>query len=82
MWILAHPMACSRTSCSDCYVAVAGLPVVRDDHAVAISRFASDCLRKFRELTKKLESELGPDTSSLGLRVGLHSGSVTAGVLR
>jgi class 3 adenylate cyclase len=66
----------------DCYVACAGLPVARDDHAVAAARFAADCLRKFQELTKKLEGELGPGTSNLGLRVGLHSGSVTAGVLR
>jgi len=26
--------------------------------------------------------ELGPDTEDLGLRVGIHSGPVTAGVLR
>jgi hypothetical protein len=29
-----------------------------------------------------LENTLGPDTSELGLRIGLHSGPVTAGVLR
>lgn len=31
---------------------------------------------------QKLERELGPDTSDLKLRVGLHSGPVVAGVLR
>jgi hypothetical protein len=31
---------------------------------------------------EKLELKLGPDTSDLALRVGLHSGPVTAGVLR
>lgn len=29
-----------------------------------------------------LERELGPDTADLALRIGLHSGPVTAGVLR
>lgn len=33
-------------------------------------------------MTEKLEQELGPDTADLGLRVGLHSGQVVAGVLR
>ena len=33
-------------------------------------------------LLQRLEIELGPDTSELGIRVGLNSGQVTAGVLR
>ena len=33
-------------------------------------------------LVKQLEVELGPDTGDLGLRVGLHSGQTTAGILR
>ena len=33
-------------------------------------------------LTKRLEANLGPGTASLGMRFGLHSGPVTAGVLR
>lgn len=28
---------------------------------------------------KRLEVNLGPDTGDLGLRIGLHSGPVTAG---
>ena len=66
----------------DCYVAVAGLPEENPDHAVVMCRFAYECLKKMHSLTRKLESFLGPDTGELGLRVGLHSGSVTAGVLR
>ncbi|KAL7558743.1 hypothetical protein ACA910_010899 [Epithemia clementina (nom. ined.)] len=66
----------------DCYVAVTGVPDPMNDHAVVMCRFAYECLRKMRPLTKKLESVLGPDTADLGLRVGLHSGAVTAGVLR
>lgn len=66
----------------DCYLAVAGLPEPRADHALVMARFARDCMIRFQLLTHKLEVELGPDTSSLGIRVGLHSGPVTAGVLR
>lgn len=63
-------------------VAVTGLPVARRDHAVAMARFAQECLDSFGVLTKRLESTLGPDTGDLNLRVGIHSGPVTAGVLR
>jgi class 3 adenylate cyclase len=66
----------------DCYVAVTGLPDPRKDHAIAMARFARDCLHKMHRLTKKLERTLGPDTADLDMRIGLHSGPVTAGVLR
>jgi len=66
----------------DCYVAVAGLPEARRDHAVVMARFARDCLRSMNDLTKKLEGQLGPETVDLTLRIGLHSGPVIAGVLR
>lgn len=66
----------------DCYVAVCGLPEPRKDHAIVMARFARDCLYRMNTLTKQLELTLGPDTSDLGVRVGLHSGPVTAGVLR
>ena len=45
-------------------------------------RFAQNCLIRFHDLTNELELSLGPGTADLGLRVGLHSGPVTAGVLR
>lgn len=66
----------------DCYVAVAGLPERRKDHAPVMARFARDCLDQLRELVLSLETSLGPDTCDLGMRIGLHSGPVTAGVLR
>jgi class 3 adenylate cyclase len=66
----------------DCYVAAVGLPTPRKDHAVVMARFAQDCLSRFSMLVKKMEVTLGPDTGELGLRTGLHSGPVTAGVLR
>ncbi|CAB9519277.1 Receptor-type guanylate cyclase gcy [Seminavis robusta] len=65
----------------DCYVAVCGLPRQRDDHAVVMARFAQDCLEKFHELVTMLDVDL-PGTAALELRTGLHSGPVTAGVLR
>jgi class 3 adenylate cyclase len=66
----------------DCYMAVTGLPDPQEDHAVIMARFAQDCLSKMREVTRKLELTLGPDTAELSLRIGIHSGPVTAGVLR
>jgi class 3 adenylate cyclase len=49
----------------DSYVAVAGLPVPREDHAVVMARFARDCREKMAEVTRRLEKTLGPDTSDL-----------------
>lgn len=64
------------------FVAVTGLPDPRPNHAVAMVRFASECLERFRLLLPKLEVMLGPDTADLAIRAGIHSGPVTAGVLR
>lgn len=61
---------------------MAGLPEPREDHAVVMARFARDCLKKMGEITKRLEVLLGPETGELEMRIGLHSGAVTAGVLR
>jgi Adenylate and Guanylate cyclase catalytic domain/3'5'-cyclic nucleotide phosphodiesterase len=69
-------------SVGDCYVAVCGLPEPREDHAVVMAKFAKDCQRRVRELMPKLEATLGPDTSEISIRFGLHSGPVIAGVLR
>ena len=66
----------------DSYVAVTGLPDPRKDHAVVMAKFARDCRERFREMCSNLESTLGPETGDLRLRIGLHSGPVTAGVLR
>jgi len=59
----------------DSYVAVAGLPTPRSDHAVVMVRFAHDCLTRMNRLVEDLEVKLGPGTSSLSMRFGLHSGS-------
>jgi len=66
----------------DSYVAVGGLPEPNKEHATVVARFARGCMKKMKEVTAKLEVSLGPDTSDLNLRIGIHSGQVTAGVLR
>ena len=66
----------------DCYVAVTGVPEPQKDHAIIMCRFARDMMTSTRQLTKRLETTLGPDTGDLDMRVGIHSGPVTAGVLR
>ena len=63
-------------------VAVTGLPEPQKMHAAIMARFATDCRVKLFEVTRKLEIFLGPDTGDLGMRFGMHSGPVTAGVLR
>jgi len=66
----------------DSYVAVAGLPEPQAKHAMIMARFSQECLLKMMEVTRDLEKTLGPDTGELTMRFGLHSGPVTAGVLR
>ena len=66
----------------DCYVAACGLPEARKDHAIVMARFARHCLDKLNEIVLNLETELGYGTADLGMRFGIHSGPVTAGVLR
>jgi class 3 adenylate cyclase len=67
----------------DSYVAaVTGLPEPRKDHAICMVKFARDCRNQMLELIHKLEVTLGPGTGDLEMRFGLHSGPVTAGVLR
>ena len=66
----------------DAYVAVAGVPEARKDHAIVMARFAHDCAARLPEVVRKLERILGPGTGDIKMRFGLHSGPVTAGVLR
>mmetsp|Transcript_19262 Transcript_19262/g.45447 ORF Transcript_19262/g.45447 Transcript_19262/m.45447 type:complete len:736 (+) Transcript_19262:1260-3467(+) len=66
----------------DCYVAVCGLPEPNSQHPIIMARFAKECIQRMSDVTKHLEVQLGPDTGELEIRIGLHSGPVTAGVLR
>jgi hypothetical protein len=63
-------------------MAVTGLPQPRNDHAVVMARFAKDILKRMRPICKRLTLRLGPDTCELNLRIGMHSGPVTGGLLR
>ena len=64
-------------------MAVTGVPEAQPDHAIRMARFAMDCLTKMKKLvTNQLADTLGQDTADLSFRVGMHSGQVTAGVLR
>ncbi|KAL3778404.1 hypothetical protein HJC23_012117 [Cyclotella cryptica] len=67
----------------DCYIAAAGVPYPRDDHAVVLSEFAERCRRKANDVLIYLSLKAGmEDVSQLSIRIGIHSGPVTAGVLR
>jgi len=67
----------------DCYVAATGLPQPQKDHAVRMARFADNCMKALQGLiVTELVDRLGKDTAELAMRFGLHSGQVTAGVLR
>jgi class 3 adenylate cyclase len=63
---VAHPGPPRQVeTVGDCYVAVAGLPDPRKDHALVMARFANDCLNKMMKLVEVLEVSLGPDTADL-----------------
>ena len=66
----------------DCYLACTGIPNPQEKHATIMARFAWACLQAFSDLKGELETKLGPDTSDLGVRIGINSGPVTAGVLQ
>ena len=59
----------------DSYMAVCGVPEVRSDHAERMALFAlevRDAIRQFR---------FTPDRIGVTIRIGLHCGSVVAGVI-
>jgi class 3 adenylate cyclase len=66
----------------DCYVAVAGLPLHQPDHAIRVVMFAYECIVHMQCMLRDLQATLGPSTSELSIRIGIHSGPVIAGVLR
>ena len=47
-----------------------------------MTRFANECIQSMNTLTSELTETLGEDTANLQLRVGLHSGKITGGVLK
>jgi hypothetical protein len=54
---------------------VTGLPEAQENHALIMASFALECRKILRDVTMKLERELGPETADdLCLRIGLNSG--------
>ena len=47
-----------------------------------MARFAREIFVKANKVVNDLEVTLGPGTGELSMRFGLHSGAVTAGVVR
>jgi class 3 adenylate cyclase len=66
----------------DCYVATTGLSEPRDDHAELMAVFAKESLSKMNQVVTVLAERLGEETLLLSLRVGIHSGPITAVVQR
>lgn len=56
----------------DCYVAATGIPTYNPNHASVMIRFAHELMARMGPVTKQLEKTLGPDTSDLDLRIGIH----------
>jgi hypothetical protein len=51
---------------------VTGLPEPREDHAVAMARFAQAILEDMITVASGLVTKLGPGTSNLILRIGVR----------
>lgn len=66
----------------DCYIAVTGIPDYQPDHAVIMCRFAQNCRFVLERVFQELDEVCGGDSANLSMRFGIHSGPVTAGVLR
>jgi hypothetical protein len=45
-------------------------------------KFARHCMYQLQHVVQALDRQLGPGTAELAMRFGIHSGPVTAGVLR
>lgn len=58
----------------DAYLAVAGLPTPRADHASAIAELAMEMLAAIDDINSKMRLDLR-------MRIGIHSGPVVAGVI-
>ena len=67
----------------DCYIATCGVPFPREDHAVALTVYAERCRRRMNDAKHRLAHDHGLEgVLDLTMRFGIHSGPITAGVLR
>jgi Adenylate and Guanylate cyclase catalytic domain len=65
----------------DSYLAVTGVPDPQEQYVVIMARFAFDCQLSLVTVTESLSRVLGPGTTNLRMRIGIHSGPVTTGFL-
>ena len=63
------------------YIAVSGVPTEVEEHALIMADFSLELLLGFDRVLNRKKLE-GIDVENIGIRIGLHSGPVTAGVLR
>ncbi len=63
----------------DGYMAIAGAPVICDDHALRLSKAAQEMLHTVR--LPDLALEYMTDAKDFAIRIGLHCGPVVAGVV-
>ena len=67
----------------DCYIATCGVPFPREDHAVVLAVYAERCRRRMNDAKHRLANDHGLEgVLDLTMRFGIHSGPITAGVLR
>ncbi len=72
---LCHELGVEKIkTIGDGYMVAAGLPEPRDDHAIAVAALATRMLACLEEVNAE-------QITSLRLRVGMHTGSVIAGVI-
>ncbi|MBS1538436.1 MAG: tetratricopeptide repeat protein [Bacteroidetes bacterium] len=74
--LLADKYGCEKIkTIGDCYMVVAGLPERCDDHAKRLGAMALEMQKAIEELPVLVEN------ISIAMRIGIHSGSVVAGII-
>lgn len=58
----------------DCYMAAAGVPLFRPDHAIVLVRMALDMQDQIKNYVLK-------DNRNISIRIGIHSGPLVAGII-
>jgi class 3 adenylate cyclase/uncharacterized protein HemY len=74
---LADRHGCEKIkTIGDCYMVVAGLPERCDNHAERLALMALDMLKAIQEFPA-----MAKEGVSINMRIGIHSGSVVAGII-
>lgn len=63
----------------DCYVAMCGIPISKEDHTVKLATAAIDIMNNLK-IPFEIK-QLLPDNYSIEFRIGIHCGSVSAGII-